>query len=88
MTIKTPAIPENSFRITLELQKSEPRLDTILLDALRNQNENEDLKNISKIHLKKLFTDKKIMIKGQSAKAKSSINSGITFVDILLEASH
>lgn len=84
MTFKTPAIPDNSFRVTLELEQSNPRLDNILLEALRKQDDNEDLKVISKIQFKKLFVDKKVLIKGQSAKAKSPVNTGITFVDILL----
>lgn len=84
MTFKTPEKPDNSFRITLELEQSSPRLDTVLLEALHKQTENTELKVISKAHLKRLFTEKKILIKGQSAKAKSSINSGITYIDILL----
>jgi hypothetical protein len=84
MTIQTPEVPENSFRITLELENKETRLDLVLLDALGKQDENEDFKSISKTQFKKLFTDKRVLIKGQSAKAKSSVNSGITYVDILL----
>jgi D-ribose pyranose/furanose isomerase RbsD len=84
MTIQTPEKPENSFRVTLELQDKEPRLDLVLLKALANQEENIEFKNISKTQFKKLFTDKRVLIKGQSAKAKSSVNSGTTFVDILL----
>ncbi|MFT6633507.1 MAG: hypothetical protein ACJAS4_003478 [Bacteriovoracaceae bacterium] len=84
MTFKTPEVPENSFRVIIEVEDREPRLDTILFEALKAQNENDDLKNISKIQLKKLFTEKKVLIKGQSAKAKSGINAGKTFVDILL----
>jgi len=84
MTIQTPEVPENSFRITLELENKETRLDLVLLDALGKQDENEDFKSISKTQFKKLFTEKRVLIKGQSAKAKSSVNSGITYVDILL----
>lgn len=84
MTYKIPEQPENSFRITLELEHAAPRLDLTLLDALHAQNENEDFKNISKAGLKKLFIEKKILIKGQSAKLKSSINQGTTYIDILL----
>ncbi len=84
MTYKTPQQPENSFRVTLELQAPQPRLDIILIDALKQQNENESLSGISKAHLKRLFTEKKVLIKGQRAKAKSSVNSGTTSVDILL----
>jgi len=85
MTFKTPEKPKNAFRVTLELEENHDRLDAILIEALRNQNDHEELKNISRIQLKKLFTEKKILIKGQNAKAKSSINSGITYVDILFK---
>jgi len=84
MTYSIPDKPENSFRIKLELENKELRLDTILLDALQKQNENEELKHISKTQLKKLFTNKRVYIKGQNAKANSSINSGISYIDILL----
>lgn len=84
MTIKTPEQPANSFRITLKLEASEPRLDKVLMEALKAQEENETLSSISKAALKKLFLEKKVLIKGQTAKATSAINSGTTFVDILL----
>ena len=85
MPITTPEVPEKSFRITLELDKKSARLDLVLKEAMSIQDENEDLKNISKTQFKKLFTEKRVLIKGQSAKAKSAVNSGTTFVDILLE---
>ena len=84
MTYKIPEQPENSFRITLELEAPEPRLDVILLDALKKQTENEALNQISKKALKDLFLEKKVLIKGQSAKPKSRINNGTTYIDILL----
>ncbi len=84
MTYKIPEQPANSYRLTLDLSEREPRLDTVLLEALKNQDENETLKSISKAQLKKLFLEKKILIKGQNAKPKSTINSGITYIDILL----
>lgn len=84
MTYTIPTPPENSFRITLELQAKADRLDTVLFEALKQQTENEALNAISKAQFKKLFTDKKVMIKGQNAKAKSPINSGTTYIDILL----
>lgn len=84
MTFKIPSKPENSFRVTLELESPEPRLDIVLMDALKSQNENEMLNQISKAHLKKLFIQKKVLIKGQNAKAKSPINIGTTYIDILL----
>ena len=82
MTYKIPQQPENSFRVTLDLQAPQPRLDIVLIDALKQQN--ESLSGISKTHLKRLFNEKKVLIKGQNAKAKSTVNSGITYIDILL----
>jgi hypothetical protein len=84
MTYKIPEQPENSFRIKLELDAPQERLDYALMDALKAQDENEDMKQMSKTLLKKLFVEKKILIKGQSAKPKSKVNSGETYVDILL----
>ena len=43
MTYKIPEQPENSFRITIELETAESRLDTVLLDALNKQTENESM---------------------------------------------
>jgi len=84
MNYKIPEQPVNSFRVTLELTEPAPRLDIVLLEALKNQSENEALKLMSKTHLKKLFIEKNIFIKGQNAKAKSSINSGTTYIDIII----
>ncbi|WP_408097280.1 hypothetical protein ACJVC5_19810 [Peredibacter sp. HCB2-198] len=78
-----PPQPENSFRIALELEYPEDRMDNVLLNALREQNENAQLKNISRSALKDLFNSKRIMIKGQRAKSNSSLAKGITYVDIL-----
>ena len=83
MTYKTPEQPENSFRVTLEFETLQPRLDNVLMDALNEQTEDETFQNISKTRLKKLFIEKKVFIKGQNAKAKSPVNSGITHIDIL-----
>ncbi len=84
MTYKIPEQPENSFRITLELETAQDRLDLVLMDALKKQTENEAFSIISKAHLKRLFTEKKVLIKGQNAKPKSPIASGTTYIDILL----
>jgi hypothetical protein len=84
MTYKIPEQPENSFRVTLELETPEPHLDSVLMGALKKQTENETFNQITKTHLKRLFTQKKILIKGQSARAKSRVNSGTTYIDILL----
>ncbi|MCO4755293.1 MAG: hypothetical protein KC478_12480 [Bacteriovoracaceae bacterium] len=84
MNYKIPEQPENSFRVTVELEAPQPRLDVVLMNALKEQDENEALQLISKAHLKRLFTEKKVLIKGQNAKPKSTINSGTTYIDILL----
>ncbi len=78
-----PARPAKSFRITINLNYRSERMDTVLIEALRNQNENATLKIISRGALKELFTKGKIEIKGQRAKSNSAINKGITYVDIL-----
>ncbi len=78
-----PPKPENSFRVILNLNASQSRMDTILLNALKSQNENLDLKNITRSGLKNLFNEGRIHIKGQRAKPSSSLASGTTYVDIL-----
>ncbi len=78
-----PPQPENSFRIALTLEYPESRMDNVLLDALREQDENPKLKMISRGALKELFNQKKIMIKGQRAKSNSALAKGVTYVDIL-----
>lgn len=84
MTItNTPAQPENSFRIALNLTHAEPRMDNVLLNALREQNENDALRAMSRTLLKDLFAEKKILIKGQRAKSSSALATGTTYVDIL-----
>ncbi|MFL5785838.1 MAG: hypothetical protein ACJ76H_14565 [Bacteriovoracaceae bacterium] len=83
MTASEPVRPPNSFRIALTLEWPESRIDNVLLNALREQNDNMTLKNISRAALKQLFNDKKIMIKGQRAKSNSALAKGVTYVDIL-----
>lgn len=78
-----PPKPDNAFRIVLELEWPESRMDNVLLNALREQDENMTLKNISRGALKELFNQKKIMIKGQRAKSNSALAKGTTYVDIL-----
>lgn len=78
-----PSRPEKSYRIILNLNYRADRMDTVLLEALRNQNDNASLKIISRGALKELFNNGKIEIKGQRAKSNSAINKGITYVDIL-----
>lgn len=78
-----PVRPAKSFRIIINLNYRSERMDTVLIEALRNQNENATLKIISRGALKELFTNGKIEIKGQRAKSNSAINKGMTYVDIL-----
>ena len=78
-----PEQPAGSFRITLNLEQPESRMDNVLLNALREQDENERLKAMSRSGLKELFNQKKIFIKGQRAKSNSSLAKGITYVDII-----
>lgn len=78
-----PIQAKNSFRIVLELNMAEKRLDTVLLQALRAQNDNINLKNISRLNFKELFKSGKILIKGQKAKTSSAVAKGVTYVDIL-----
>lgn len=83
MADNIPPRPPNSTRITLELDKSESRLDTLLLQALRNQDENAKLKQISRVDFKELFNNGKVTIKGQRARPSSGVAAGTTYVDIL-----
>jgi hypothetical protein len=83
MTDIIPERPANSFRIALNLDFPESRMDNTLLQALRDQNENEELKKISRAALKNLFGASKIFIKGQRAKSSSALAKGTTYVDIL-----
>lgn len=78
-----PPRPPKSFRITLELNRAEKRLDTVLLTAIKAQNEDLNLREISRTKFKELFNSGKIMIKGQRATPSSAVAKGITYVDIL-----
>lgn len=73
----------NAFRITLTLTTRKPRLDQVLLEALRLQTRNLQLKNISRSAFKALFNAKKIQIKGQNATPSSHLAAGTTDIDIL-----
>ena len=81
--LNIPPKPPKSFRVKLELNFRESRMDNVLLQALRDQNENQSLKIISRGALKDLFTNSKIFIKGQRAKSSSALAKGVTYVDIL-----
>jgi hypothetical protein len=82
-TPKTPDAPANSFRVTLEVTSGKPRMDGPLLIALRGQNRNLQLREISRTEFKELFKKKKVLIKGQAATPSSTLAPGITHVDIL-----
>jgi len=78
-----PKPPHKSFRIKIELSGPRPRLDAVLMDELRKQDRNLQLKNISRTEFKELFNKKKIRIKGQPARPSSALAGGVTWVDIL-----
>lgn len=83
MPANIPPQPEKSVRITLVLERRSDRLDGILLEAMRQQTENKKVCDISRSALKALFTEHKVLIKGQPARPSSSIATGTTYVDIL-----
>jgi len=78
-----PPQPANSHRITLELFRAEKRLDSVLLAAIKAQNDNLDLRENSRTQFKELFNSGKIQIKGQNARPSSAVAKGTTYVDIL-----
>ncbi len=78
-----PPKPDNSFRITLDLLRPAGRLDAVLLQAIKGQNENLTLREISRTAFKELFNSGKIQIKGQNARPSSGLAKGITYIDIL-----
>ncbi len=79
-----PPVPTHSFRVILQIDQGHSRLDSHLMEALRAQNENPQLKAISRTAFKELFKNKKILIKGQPARPSSELAAGTTYVDILL----
>ncbi len=85
MTDYIPPQPKDTFRILLTTVRAEKRLDNVLLMALREQDEDINLKHISRTAFKDLFTNKKVFIKGQNARASSAVAKGETYVDILLK---
>lgn len=78
-----PPQPPKSYRVTLDLVKTSPRLDNLLLAALKEQSDNLTLKNISRTQFKNLFNENRVQIKGQNAKPTSKIVAGTTYVDVL-----
>jgi hypothetical protein len=83
MTNNIPVQPANSFRVTITLDYGADRMDSILLNELKRQNDNAKYKTISRSALKTMFLDGKITIKGQRAKPSSSLAKGVTYIDIL-----
>ena len=75
--------PPHSFRLEINLETGGHRIDSVLLERLKEQDRCVALKNISRSALKKLFKDRKIQIKGQSAVPSSTLAAGVTFVDVL-----
>lgn len=80
-----PPQPPKSFRIVLNLNRSESRMDNVLLAALREQNDDLNMKNISRSQLKEFFNNGQVQIKGQNARPSSGLAKGTTYVDILLK---
>ncbi len=83
MTNTTPAVQPKAFRVAITLEQAESRMDNVLLHALREQEDNMDMKLMSRAGLKVLFNNKKVLIKGQRAKSSSALAKGTTYVDIL-----
>jgi GMP synthase PP-ATPase subunit len=86
--LHTPPPMEGAFRLKLVMNSRQKRLDVHLLEALRGQDDNESLKRISRSRFKKLFDDKKVLIKGQPAKPSSSLATGTTYVDIIWDGTN
>lgn len=83
MTTSEPNKLANAFRISLNINFGGTRLDSALMEALRAQDENAELKTLSRAAFKDLFKNKRIQIKGQNAKPASELSKGITYIDIL-----
>lgn len=82
--VTVPPVPAKAIRVTLDLPNGAERIDAVLLEELRNQEDGSPLRGISRTALKNLFNEKKIMIKGQRAKSSSALAKGVTYVDIFL----
>lgn len=76
-------VPLKAYRITLTLDQPHSRMDNVLLDAMREQTDNDKIAGMSRTALKELFNKKRIMIKGQRAKSSSALAAGTTYVDVL-----
>jgi hypothetical protein len=75
-------VPSGYFRVTLTLNSRSPRLDQVLLEALRAQSERPELRQMTRTQFKALFKSGRIRIKGQIATPSSGVAPGTTFVDI------
>jgi 23S rRNA-/tRNA-specific pseudouridylate synthase len=84
--VNLPPPVAGAIRLKLVMNSRQPRLDAHLLEAMRLQEQDDALKRISRTQFKKLFDEKKILIKGQPAKPSSSLNAGTTWVDVLFTA--
>ena len=78
-----PSQPANSFRVTLNLTSGVSRMDSVLMQAFRAQDDVPELKTITRDQFKKLFKEKRVLIKDQTARPSSGLASGTTYVDIL-----
>jgi hypothetical protein len=78
-----PLQPAQSFRVIIDLNSRINRMDTTLLNALKAQKENLNLRIITRQGLKNLFLEGRIHIKGQRARPSSALAVGKTYVDIL-----
>jgi ribosomal 50S subunit-recycling heat shock protein len=65
------------------LNSAQRRLDVVLSAAIKAQNENLNLREISRTQFKELFRSGKIQIKGQRATPSSALAKGTTYIDIL-----
>jgi ribosomal 50S subunit-recycling heat shock protein len=83
MSDNYPPRPPKSARIVITLDRSQKRLDNVLLQALRDQEDYSKLKALSRAAFKELFNEGKIQIKGQNARPSSALAAGTTYVDIL-----
>jgi hypothetical protein len=82
-TDNIPQLPKKAFRVTLVLNSPKPRLDQVLLEAIRKQTEQPELKAVSRIAFKELFKKRRVWIKGQAATPSSALAQGTTYVDVL-----
>jgi hypothetical protein len=78
-----PTQPAKSHRIVLDLLVRQKRLDTVLLEALKNQESGAKYQLVTRTQFKDLFKEGRITIKGQRAGPSSALAKGVTYIDIL-----